>query len=555
MPVQTHRLAPAILAALLVLPGAAHADDEFTYTVQAGDHPWNIAQRYLKDSAIALQLSRWNRIANDRRIAPGTVLRIPAQWLKLESTEVRVLSASGQATIVTGGDTARPVRNGEALHGGAVVRTGAQSSAMLAFDDGSRVLVRQASELRLVQSDRRALDGGFIVQLELVRGALQNAVTPRTQGPRTRFEIRTPAAVAAVRGTEFRLHTDAGTTWTEVLHGSVELASTSGAVQAQAGFGSLARTAEAPEPTRPLLPAPTLNDLPQRIERLPIDWPLGPVAGAVAYRTELAPDTRFDTVLSDEINTLARTRVLDIADGNYLLRVRAIDSEGLEGLAAERQVVVHARPQAPALVSPIPDARTTETQPVFRWTAPDPGWNYQLEVRKADAPDTAALQARATRTANGTTLASALVPGEYLWRVASVMPATGRQGPWGDAQRFSVLPVAPEQVAVQHEPEQVTVRWPAVPFASGYDVQLTQDGTFLQPLASHHAGAAQQQFGALAPGSYQLRLRSVRQDGVAGPWGPVQDLEVPAPPPPEPKPQPDWKPLLILLPALILLGL
>jgi len=32
-------------------------------------------------------------------------------------------------------------------------------------------------------------------------------------------------------------------------------------------------------------------------------------------------------------------------------------------------------------------------------------------------------------------------------------------------------------------------------------------------------------------------------------------LEVPAPPPPEPKPQPDWKPLLILLPALILLGL
>ena len=39
------RLRPLVLASLMAIAGVAHAAEEFIYTVQAGDHPWNIAQR------------------------------------------------------------------------------------------------------------------------------------------------------------------------------------------------------------------------------------------------------------------------------------------------------------------------------------------------------------------------------------------------------------------------------------------------------------------------------------------------------------------------------
>ncbi|MEO8729444.1 MAG: LysM peptidoglycan-binding domain-containing protein, partial [Rhodoferax sp.] len=59
---------------------------DFIYTVQPGDHPWNLAERYLKRPSLALALRQRNQIADDHRIPPGTQLRIPKDWLKLEST-------------------------------------------------------------------------------------------------------------------------------------------------------------------------------------------------------------------------------------------------------------------------------------------------------------------------------------------------------------------------------------------------------------------------------------------------------------------------------------
>lgn len=309
-----------LLAGLSLLSNVSQADEEFIYTVQPGDHPWNIAQRYLRDTSDALRLTRLNQIANDRVVAPGTALRIPAQWLKLEAAVA-----------------------GEQIGVGSRLRTGAGSSAMLVFDDGSRVMLRQASELRVLRSDKRTLGGGFLVTLELVRGGLENMVIPRSRQD-NRFEIHTPAAVAAVRGTRFRVNAGEKTTWTEVLDGAVDVGNDAGKMLAGAGFGTVARFGRAPDTPRPLLAPPDLLVLPSRLERLPIDWPLAPVAGGVAYRTQLSPDASFNAIVSDELSTAPRARVLDIPDKQYVMRVRAIDADGLEGLAAERPVLVYARP-------------------------------------------------------------------------------------------------------------------------------------------------------------------------------------------------------------------
>ena len=545
------RLHPLLFASLIAVGGASQGADEFIYTVQPGDHPWNIAQRYLRDTSDALKLTRLNRIANDRTVAPGTELRIPAQWLKLEAAAVRLLASSGDATVTRADGSQHAAKAGETVRAGARVLTGDGASATLVFDDGSRVMLRQGSELRVLRSDKRTVDGGFLVTLELVRGGLENMVTPRPRN-NNRFEIRSPAAVAAVRGTSFRVNADPGTTWTEVLEGAVDVSNTAGGVLAQAGFGTVARTGQAPDAPQALLPAPDLSVLPARLERLPIDWPLTPVPGAVAYRTQLAPDAAFQTVLSDELTKPARARVLDIADSSYVIRVMAIDANGLEGLPAERSVLVYARPFAPSLISPPPGGETILSRPVFSWTQVDPALHYKFELRRTDDPSTPPVFVQISRNADPMTLDMDLTPGVYHWRVASIVPATGRQGPWGDLQSFRYLLPSPAVEPAQIASGQVTVRWPALPNAQAYDFQLTRDPDFAQPQREARVTTTQHRFAELESGSYRLRLRSISQDGFAGPWGQAQIFVVPEPEKPEPA---HWKKLLLVLPALLFLGL
>ncbi len=112
------------LCMLALGAGLAQAADEFLYTVRAGDHPWNIAQRYCKDPSYGLRLAKLNRIPNDRRMQPGTQLRIPAEWLKLQSSRVRVLAVRGDTRLQTGAGAGRAAVEGESLLPGSSLLTG-----------------------------------------------------------------------------------------------------------------------------------------------------------------------------------------------------------------------------------------------------------------------------------------------------------------------------------------------------------------------------------------------------------------------------------------------
>jgi len=527
--------------ALLLLSGAfgsASAAD-FVYTVQPGDHPWNLAQRYLKTPALALALRQRNHIPDDHRIPPGTRLHIPTDWLRLESAQVRVAAVVGDTRLVSGQAAARSPEVGELLQAPAGLQTGPTGSASLEFADGSRVLVRRDTALQLRSTQRRVLGQVSMVELELLQGSLENQVTPMgTSGGR--FEIRTPAAVAAVRGTQFRVYAEKDSLRTEVIEGAVKVSNPAGQVTASAAQGSLAQAGQSPDQPVTLLPAPVLDSLPERIERLPIDWPLPPVAGASSYRTQLAPGTQFVVAESDETSPAARIRARDVADGNYVLRVRAIDAQGLEGLGTERSLVVHARPEPPLLIEPAADSATTATQPSFRWTLADPSWRYRLQVSAKDQP--APLEDQELANTASTTTQQDLPPGQYQWRMAAIHPQKG-QGPWGDAQSFRRVLPGPGVDIPPPKDGNLSLRWTAQPQTAKYRLQVDIDKTFASPQTDAQTDTTQYALQNLAPGTHYVRVQAIGEDGYTGPWGGTQSFTVPDAPSP-------WRVLLLLLPLL-----
>jgi hypothetical protein len=513
---------------------------DFLYTVQIGDHPWNLAERYLKSPSLAQPLRQRNHIGDDRRIPPGTQLRIPLEWLKLESTQVMLLAVVGDTTLSQGGTPARAAVAGELLQAPSSLRTGPDGSATLQFADGSRVLVRRDSQLQLQTSQKSLLGQASIVALSLLQGSVENQVTP-VGSSGGRFEIRTPAAIAAVRGTQYRVVTNGQTMRTEVVTGAVQVANATGQVTAQAAQGTLAQSGTKPAVPIPLLPPPSLDGLPDTIERLPIAWPVAALAGASRYRTQLAATPAFNAMLSDEVTDTARIRVRDIEDGSYVLRVRGIDAQGLEGLSAERQLVIHTQPEPPLLIDPAPDAATTAPRPALRWTQSDAKLQYRVQLRNGST----AVDEQVTSTASAQPPQD-LPPGIYQWRVAAIHPAKG-QGPWGDAQAFRRVLPGPGVDIPQPQDGNLTLRWTAQPQTARYHLQVARDASFANPLADTDTDAAQFSLQDLQPGPHHVRVKATGTDGYTGPWGSTQTFVVPE------KPN-HWRALLLLIiPALAIL--
>lgn len=134
------------------------------------------------------------------RAIAGRALRVAAFLCLLApaaGASVTVAFLSGKAFVQAPGSPAwDPLRVGERVAPGATVRTARGGKAALGFDDGSRVVVDSGSTLVVREaSGERSL-------VELALGSLRAFVA---QIKTRRFEVKTPTAVCAVRGTEFQV--------------------------------------------------------------------------------------------------------------------------------------------------------------------------------------------------------------------------------------------------------------------------------------------------------------------------------------------------------------
>lgn len=388
------RPALGMVVALALLIPAIAAAQEWLYPVKPGEHLWGLAERFLENHKSYAKLQQLNGIKDPKRLPPGSVLRIPLAWMRRVATEARITALNGSVEIERPGIAARPAGVGDALREQDRLRTAPDAYAAITLPDGTQVRVLAGSEIA-VEAMATFQNARVFDSLLLVARGRTETIAPIDRDGATRFELRTRAGVTSVRGTVFRVATtDAGdTSTTEVLRGRVETGNDAGRVKVDAGFGTVMAPDRAPSPPTALLPAPALDGIPAKLVRMPVLVDFPPVAGAVRYRLQLAADSTFSPLLADVATEAPAIELPDLPDGQYAIRVRGIDAQGLEGTDAAREFQISARPGAPRSEEPAQGALAGDTPPRFAWT-PD-GTADRLRYRFQLARDDAFTQLQA----------------------------------------------------------------------------------------------------------------------------------------------------------------
>lgn len=529
-----------VASPVLAAPPAPVDAPEWRYTLRPSDTLIGVSERYLARPQEWPRLQRLNGITNPYRLVPGSALRIPLAWMRHEPAPAAVVAVAGDARVTLPGAPERPLQSGEQLGAGAAVVTGAHSSITLRLADGSLVVLQPGARMALDTLSVYAGGGMVDSRLRLQQGRVEVGANPDRK-PGGRLQVITPSAVAAVRGTRFRVAAETDVTREETLEGAVGLAASGREVRVAAGLGSLAQAGRPPTPPVALLPAPDLSALPGRLDALPLRFEIPDLPGAEAWHGQIAPDARFERIVLEQTATAPKLSFGDLPDGLYTLRVRGADAQGLHGRDALHAFELDARPFPPLVVGP--GARVRTSRPALQWSPVVGAHAYRVELAR-DVGFTEPLQAQ--RTADSRFAPDVeLAPGAYHWRVASI-DADG-QGPFAPAQRFvfDPLPGAPDlaqAAAPAFDQGSLALTLPPPPAGLRYELVLSTDAERQAVVWQGTSADGQMRASPVKTENHYLAARLVEADGTAGPWA-TRLIE--APPPPR------WPALLMLVPLLL----
>ena len=334
-----------LLLLAVSLPGLVKAEEEYwEYTFRPGDSIWKIAEKYTTSVNNWVEIQELNKISQgpDRRIPPGTRIVIPISMLKLQPTPAIVIAVSGAASLVRANGEKQTLETGTKLYSGDRVLTADEQSLRIQFADKSELQVLPNSTVVLDKLSHHKHTGMVDTRIRLNSGSVNTWVEKLK--PDSRYEIKTPAAVTAVRGTAYRLSSTPQISRTMVTEGNVGVAAGDTEKIVMDGYGIVAEIGKPlPEPVK-LLPPPEISDnLSRDRSELMVSWIK--LEGAKNYRYQLATDEKFNRVIVDSSTEDNTIEINDLEPGRYYLLVRGVDQYQLEGLDAVSVIEIQ---QAPA---------------------------------------------------------------------------------------------------------------------------------------------------------------------------------------------------------------
>ena len=402
------------LAALSPAPALAQpreaagpAPDFVIYQLKRGENLYTIAERYLDRIESYRTVQRLNRIADPRAVPVGTRLRIPTSILRAEPLTARIAAIRGTVRLQRMGQ-AFDAKVGIDLPQGTVIETGQDGFISLAMPNGSRTSLPTLSTLTIVHLRRFVLTQSIDYDFTVTAGKVETKAAPLGSGNGL-FRIRTPRAVAAVRGTQFRVGVQGVNSLAEVLEGTVAAGASERASQpVERGFGAVIADGRV---SREALLAPPALLTPGKMQVDPlVTLAFEPVAGASGYHLQIATDASFADVIAEARAPAPAFAVAGIPNGGLFVRASAISGSGLEGMAqtyAMRRVLTGLGASAAA------DAdRLT-----FKWSGTGDGRRiYRFQLAR-DETGAGLIVDEPGLVADGISL-RALAPGTYYWRVA-----------------------------------------------------------------------------------------------------------------------------------------
>ena len=500
---------------------------EWRYSVRPGDNLIGFARQHLINPDDWRLLQKLNQIKNPYRMQMGYMLRVPLHLVKQLPAPAEVVLVSGQAGILKIDNTVEPVITGQKLTAGTALKTGENSKLNIKFADGSIVSMQPKSILKLDALSIYSGGGMVDTSLRLQQGKLETEANPaHRQG--NKMQIITPTAVAAVRGTKFRVSTDDISVKQETLEGKVALQAAGMEVAVDKGFGSLSEGGNAPLPPILLLPAPATSNLPTKLETVPVVFNMPAQDGAIAWLGKLSSDAQFNNIVAEKLSDGSQLKFNDMPDGKYFLKVRARDKQGLEGYDANHEFDLNARPFPPKVVAPNQAETVREPNPELSWTKIEQANVYLIQLAK----DVEFKQLIASQQVTNTTykIEKSLEPGQYYWRLASIDGAD--QGPYMAPSNFTykAKPNAPDisQLKLYVHQNKVFVSIINPPLGLAYQVSL--DNEYNNQKNVWHDTVVTSEFSFLLKeyGKQKLVLRLVDVDGTVGPDA-VYEFDAPPP--------------------------
>lgn len=361
---------------------------DWIYTVRQGDTLWDLCLTYTDIKNCWQKIGPYNDVEYPRSLAPGTRVRFPVAWLKTKPVDVEIIYVSGNVQVTTEStmtttpspkQPAQTAKSGDRLAMGSHIQTGEASTASLKFADGSVLVLEPNSHIVLDTLSQHGNGGMVDTRVNLLQGTAKSQVKKHT--PSSRFRVSTPSAVAAVRGTDFRISTSDDVMLGEVFEGAVDVsnpASKTGVIVAQA-YGIKAEKGRPISEPKQLLNAPVLIT-PQTNQALPFTLEWQPIASADHYKVELLATGSDEKVLSSNVTTQTTHEVTATDSGCYRLRVSAIDTIGLQGMPTQHDVCGTYPPEAAILSFTPADSASSPTPLQLSWSEVAGAKQYLVEV-------------------------------------------------------------------------------------------------------------------------------------------------------------------------------
>ncbi|NNJ92827.1 MAG: LysM peptidoglycan-binding domain-containing protein, partial [Gammaproteobacteria bacterium] len=469
----------ALALSILLLPLSA-ASSDWIYTVSPGDNLWNFSEKHLDNVLRYEKLRKLNNIENPTRMKPGTKIRVPLKWIRSNPVPAEISGFKGSAQLFRADGSVIDINEkGVLVYLGDQIKTGDESTVAIKFADDSVLTLHANSLIRFDHLSAHGETGMVDSRLNLLEGRMDTRVTPAA-GPGSRFEIYTPSAIAAVRGTEYRAAVSEAelSSSIEVLHGKVAVKGAKKQRLIKAGFGTKVAKGKQPIAPKKLLNAPKLNSLPGRIRT--IGWTLSweKLTEAAQYRVEVSEEEAFNTILWQKKTEYAKVGLPDLLDGRYFVRVRGIDSLGLEGKQQVTPFVMDTRPQPPVQLKPTPAQVFRATTPELQWSDSAEADRYHLEIASDKAFTELIVDEKNLKSTKfDTSEWSKIQP--YYWRLTSIT-TEGEFGPVGETRSYEIKPI-PEKVTTEmntSDDGMLVASWRAGAPGLTYHVQMAEDPAF-----------------------------------------------------------------------------